>query len=91
MTRLTRKTVDDDGNEVYVTTRVRREITDQRRGDLVIILAEEGVYMRKKGKRTTYGPISYGLVMLQGEKMAGDQLRRERAEKKKLRRITRGR
>ena len=75
MTRLTRK--------------LRREVSDLRRGDLVITLAEEGIFMRQKGKRTTYGPISYGLVMLQGEKMAAEALRRERAEKKKLRRITR--
>jgi hypothetical protein len=65
--------------------RLKREVQDVRRGDLVITLADEGIFMRHKGKRTTYGPISYGLVMLQGEKMAALVLRRERAEKKKLR------
>lgn len=69
--------------------KLRREVSDVRRGDLVVILADEGILIRKKGKRTTYGPVSYGLVMLQGEKLAAQQLTRERAEKRKLRKLAR--
>jgi hypothetical protein len=72
-----------------LTKCVRREVFDSRRGTIIVTMTEAGITFRMKGKRTLYGPVSYGLAMLQGEKMAADALRKERAERKKMRRITR--
>lgn len=70
---------------------VRREVSDPRRGELVITLTDVGILVRQKGKRTTYGPIGYGLVMLQGEKAMAETVRREKLERRKLRGLVRGR
>lgn len=33
----------------------------------------EGIYMREKGKRTEYGPVSWGAIMLKGAQSAAIQ------------------
>lgn len=72
-----------------LTRKVKRSVHDPRRGDLVVTMAEEGIYIRYKGKRTTYGPIGYGLILLQGEKALANQILKEKKERREMRRIAR--
>jgi len=68
---------------------VRRvaHVDDPQIGDVVVELREDGVYLRRKGKRTVYGPLSfYGLFMAGARQYA--ELRRL---EKKGRALGRGR
>jgi hypothetical protein len=47
---------------------VKREVYARMHGTLVITLTAEGVYVRTKGRRTEYGPVPYGLILMQGAK-----------------------
>lgn len=48
-----------------------RRIIATRDGDaLVVTLTVEGLTVREKGKRRTYGPIPYGRLFLQAAEMA---------------------
>lgn len=41
-------------------------------------MTPEGVYLREKGKRTEYGPVSWGLILLKGAQSEADASRKER-------------
>lgn len=68
------------------TTTVRRR--DPRTGH-VITLAAEGIYIRERGKRITYGPISYGYLLLHGARQYVLEQKREKAEARRLKRLGR--
>lgn len=49
-----------------------------RREQLVVTLDVEGVYVRVKGTRTTYGPVSYALLLIHCAKVNADGIVRAR-------------
>lgn len=49
-----------------LTRNVTRVVPTRRDGDLVVTLTNEGVMVREKGRRTTYGPIPYGKLLIAG-------------------------
>jgi hypothetical protein len=55
------------------------------RNDLIITLAPEGIYVREKGRRTTYGPLAYGALKLRCAMVNAEATRAAR----KPRRVTR--
>jgi hypothetical protein len=55
------------------------------RDNLIITLAPEGVYVREKGRRTVYGPLSYGALKLRCAMVNAEATRKER----KTRRVSR--
>lgn len=56
------------------------------RDGLVVTLAPEGVYVREKGKRTQYGPLAYGRLLVKAAEVNAEAIRSER----KSRKVTRG-
>lgn len=63
---------------------VRRET---RTGE-VIELRADGLYVREKGRRTWYGPISYGKLLLAGARQYVEE--RKKARRKASPRVRRG-
>ena len=63
-----------------LTTPVVREDT---RDHYIITVAPEGLYLREKGRRTTYGPLTYGRLYLQAVRA---EIERRKVEKKRQRR-----
>ena len=55
---------------------------------MVITLTREGVYVRERGRRQSYGPIPYGALLIQAAREYADGVRA--AKRKKTRRVTRG-
>jgi hypothetical protein len=56
-------------------SRVRREVRTIRFGDVVVELRQEGLYLRKKGTRTAYGPQSWDGLMVRGADLHAQQTR----------------
>ncbi len=63
---------------IAITKPVRRRVYDAHHGELVVTMKPEGLEVRLRGKRTTYGPVSYGLVFLTGAKMRAEEDRKQR-------------
>ena len=68
---------------------IKRQVSTRYYGELVIRLAPEGVYLREKGRRTSY-LLPYGVAYqraaaIEGERQARERLaaRRERAKARK--------
>lgn len=72
-----------------LTKRISRVVETRHEGPLVVTLTAEGVYLRRKGTRTTYGPLAYGKLFLDGARLYAIETKRAKAEAKKLRRIIR--
>jgi hypothetical protein len=58
-------------------------------GGLVITLTREGLYVRERGRRQSYGPVAYSLLLLQAARDHAEMVRS--AKKRQQRRISRGR
>lgn len=56
----------------------------------VATFTSAGVTLREKGKRTSYGPVPWGHIFMAGARMAAEELREERGERKMVRRVSRG-
>ena len=69
-----------------LTKTVRREVQLALTEPGVIELTREGIYIREKGRRTKYGPITYSHVFMLGARMKAEENIRERRERRKLRR-----
>jgi hypothetical protein len=70
--------------------REKGDVTDPSKGrDLIITLTPEGITVREKGRRTTYGPISYGKLLLDGARLYVEAEKRRKAELRKARRLSR--
>lgn len=63
----------------------RRVPSALRQGDLVVTLTEYGIAMRLPRTRTSY-LLPYGIAFSRAALLAADQVRRERAERRKARR-----
>ncbi|HEX5437163.1 MAG TPA: hypothetical protein VFW98_08385 [Gemmatimonadaceae bacterium] len=50
----------------------------------VATFAHAGVTLREKGKRTTYGPVSWGRILLDGARMMADEAIQERHARRKV-------
>lgn len=55
----------------------------------IVTMTHAGVTIREKGKRTTYGPVSWGLVLQKGAEQAAVTQIRERQEAHPSRRVVR--
>lgn len=60
-----------------LTRPVRREVMSLHHGPLVVTLAEEGVYLRQKGRRTKF-LIPYGVAYQRAVALTVDASRREK-------------
>ncbi len=69
-----------------LTKTVRREVQLALTEPGVIELTHEGIYIREKGRRTKYGPITYSHVFMLGARMKAEEAMKERRERRKLRR-----
>lgn len=63
----------------------------------VVTMTHAGITIREKGKRTTFGPVSWGLIFVQGAKFAAaahiherEQKREERGGRKRRHHVSRG-
>lgn len=73
-----------------LTKPVTRVVSTRRDGDLVITLVDAGVLVREKGRRTTYGPIPYGKLLIDGARMFIEAQKREKALARQQRKLLRG-
>jgi hypothetical protein len=48
------------------------------RNNLIVTLAPDGVYVRQKGKRTSFGPLSYGALELHCARVNAEANRKPR-------------
>lgn len=62
-------------------TRIVRVQEGNRWVEYVARITGEGVYIRQKGKRTEYGPVSWGAILHKGAVAASMALRLERLER----------
>ena len=69
-----------------VPMKVRREVQGSLTERLIVELRPEGVFVREKGRRIWYGPISYGKLLLDGARMYVEAKKREKTQARKLRR-----
>ena len=60
-----------------------RRVVRVRGIEYVARITPEGVYIREKRKRTEYGPISWGLILLRGGEMRAREILAERQAKRK--------
>lgn len=59
--------------------KVAREVDTGRFGDVIVTMREEGLYLRQKGRRTQYGPLSWaGLYVQAAEKTARATVKKPR-------------
>ena len=58
--------------------------------EMVVTLTPAGLLIREKGKRTTYGPISYGALLSLGAKQFAEAERRAKEDDSKPRKVRRG-
>lgn len=72
-----------------LTRPVARVVSTRRSGDLVITLTPEGVTLREKGRRTTYGPLDPGALFVMAVRQYVDAEKRRKAEARKARRAAR--
>ena len=75
------------------TKEVRREVTVRDRGygdrPYVARFTREGVYMRAKGKRTEYGPVSWSHILTAAAKINAAAIQEERDLDRAARRVAR--
>lgn len=74
--------------------RIRREVfSNTISRALIVTLASDGVYVREKGRRTTYGPISYGVLLQKAAAVTAAQTERARPARRSstFRSLLRGR
>lgn len=69
----------------FLRTNVAREVRTPDGRELILTLAPSGVLVREKGRRTTYGPISYGAILSLGAKQEAEARRREAAKDQPVR------
>lgn len=53
-------------------------------GNLVITLTREGIYIRERRRRATYGPVPYSLLLLQAAREYADGVRAAKRKKPRL-------
>ena len=68
----------------YLRSNVAREVRAPDGTELIVTLAPAGILIREKGRRTTYGPISYGAILSLGAKQEAEAARKEKADGKPL-------
>lgn len=66
----------------HLTKPVRRETYAPKWGNLMVTMTAAGIEIREKGKRTTYGPVSWGTIMQKGAELKAAETRLARASKR---------
>lgn len=69
-----------------LTRNVKREVAGSYHEKLIVTLTADGVAIREKGRRTTYGPLPYPWLYLQGAKQRADEVMKARKAARKHRR-----
>lgn len=54
------------------------------RDNLIVTLAPDGVYVREKGKRTRFGPLSYKALYLRCAQVNAEAIRKARKNRKRV-------
>jgi hypothetical protein len=53
---------------------VSREVHGRKSGDYIASMQSDGLYIREKGKRTLYGPLSWDFLSQKGGELAAFEL-----------------
>ena len=69
--------------------KVARETQAGSYGSVIVTLAPEGIYTREKGRRTTYGPVSFSYLHTLGATLRAAAVKKERLTARKARRDAR--
>jgi hypothetical protein len=69
---------------------LRRVVRTRRHGELVLTLTAEGLLVRELGRRTTYGPLDYGALLLQGARQYVADQKAAKAAARKAAKAARG-
>lgn len=72
-----------------LTKSVTRVVLTSDGDTLVVTCAREGLYIREKGRRTEYGPLTYGHLLLDGARLKAQQAAAERKRHRAARRVAR--
>jgi hypothetical protein len=72
-----------------LTKKVRREAHGGSYGPIIVTLAPEGIYTREKGRRTTYGPITFAHIHTEGARLRAVAAKLERARARLARKAAR--
>ena len=72
-----------------LTKKVRREAQGGSYGPIIVTLAPEGIYTREKGRRTTYGPITFSAIHTLGARQRAIEIKTERTKARLARRLAR--
>ncbi len=70
----------------HLRKNVARETNAGSYGPIIVTLSPEGIYTREKGRRTSYGPVSFSHIHTLGATMRAIQVKQERIAAHKLRR-----
>jgi hypothetical protein len=68
-----------------LTRPLRREVSSLHHGPLIVLLTEEGLYLRQKGRRMKY-LLPYGRAYQNAASLEADRQRAERKAKRKRKR-----
>lgn len=49
----------------------------------IVVMAPEGLYIREKGKRTTFGPMGYGYLYHRAAMLTADRARAEKPSRRR--------
>ena len=67
---------------------VSREVVIDGRPHVATITAA-GVVLREKGRTTSYGPVSWGHILLDGARIMAEETRRAKATRRTVRHVSR--
>ena len=70
----------------HLYKKVAREAQAGSYGQVIVTLAPEGIYTREKGRRTTYGPITFAHIHTMGAQLRALAVKKERLTARKARR-----
>ena len=73
----------------HLYKKVAREAQAGSYGQVIVTLAPEGIYTREKGRRTTYGPITFSHIHTLGAHIRAIEVKKERLTARKARRDAR--
>jgi len=65
---------------------VAREVSDSNGQPLIVTMTGQGLLIRRKGSRTTYGPVSYSQLEIYMARLEADSARAERKSKPRVKR-----
>lgn len=64
-----------------LTKAVKRVVSTREGQDLVLTLSQAGVFVREKGRRTEYGPVPYGAILMRAAQLTAHEETSRRRKK----------